>query len=236
MPLYITWLTSAARLWHHMAEAPQGSLLQRALEEGRRLAAECADEPRLAAAQRPWAAQLQHAMQEAGVEFSLQGPAMPQPTEVRRAALQHYLRRVATAAQQQGASRLHHYFAVVRPDCLTTDGYSRPAYIEAVRERHRRLALTELRTGVHWGAEETDRLLGHARRPAEQRYCPHCAATGQPGRVEDTHHIVFDCTLYTDLRQLYPELFPPPPCCCCVTPIYVTGDNGSLGRHTPGEE
>ena len=150
-------------------------------------------------------------MQEAGVEFSLQGPAMPQPSEVRQTALQHYLQRVAAAAQQQGASRLHHYFAVVRPDCLTPDGYSRPAYIEAVRERHRRLALTELRTGVHWGAEETDRLLGHARRPAEQRHCPHCAAAGQPGRVEDTHHIVFDCTLYTDLRQLCPELFPPPP-------------------------
>jgi hypothetical protein len=130
---------------------------------------------------------------------------------VQQAALQHYLQRVAAAAQSPGASRLHHYFGVVRPDCLSPGGYGRPAYIEAVRERHRRRALAELRTGVHWGAVERDRLLGSARRPREQRHCEHCARAGLPGRVEDTHHIVFECALYTDLRQLSPQLFPHPP-------------------------
>jgi len=180
-----------------MAEAPQGSLLAQAAEESRLLAAECADETQLAAARRPWAAQLQLAMQAAGVEFSLEGAAMPQPAAVRRTALQHHLDRVAAATQQPGASRLHHYFGVVRPECLAVDGYSRPAYINAVRERHRRIALTELRTGIHWGAEERDRLLGLQRRARGERHCTHCTALGLPGRVEDAHHIVFECELFT---------------------------------------
>ena len=212
VPLFITWLVSAARLWHRMLEAPPGSLLRRAVEEGRRLAAECAEEPRLVprAAELPWAAQLQRAMQEAGVAgFSLQDAAPPAPADVRQAALQHYLQRVAAEAQQPGASRMHHYFGVVRPECLEADSYGRPAYIEAVRERYHRRALAELRTGVHWGAEETDRLLGAARRPPAERHCPHCARAGLPGRAEDTHHIVFECTLYADLRKLHKDLFPP---------------------------
>ncbi len=61
------------------------------------------------------------------------------------------LGRVATAAPQPGASRLHPHFGVVRPECLAVHGYSRPAYNDAVQERHRRTALMELRTGIHWG-------------------------------------------------------------------------------------
>ena len=130
-------------------------------------------------------------MQAAGVEFSLDGTAMPQPTDVRQAALRHYLQRVAEASQRPGASRMYHYFEVVRPSCLTPDGYGRPAYIDTIREQHRRRALTELRTGVHWGAEERERMLGRTRRPQAERHCPHCEAAGLEGRVEDTHHIVF---------------------------------------------
>lgn len=61
---------------------------------------------------------------------------MLQPSEVRRVALQHYLHWVAAAAGQQGASQLHHYFSVVRPECLSPDSYDRPLYIKAVLERH----------------------------------------------------------------------------------------------------
>ena len=123
--------------------------------------------------------------------------------------MQHYLQRVAEAAERPGASRLRHYFCSVRPSCLSTDGYCLPSYISQVRERRRRQALAELRTGVHWGAEERERLRGAARLPPAQRACPHCAAAGQPSSVEDTHHIVFECVLYADLRQQYPQLFPP---------------------------
>ena len=104
---------------------------------------------------------------------------------------------------------MRHYFVTVRPECLTLEGYTMPAYMSEVRERQRRLGLTELRTGVHSGAEERARLLPPvAKPPLGQRYCEHCARAGLPGRVENTHHIIFDCVLYADLRALHPELFP----------------------------
>ncbi|KAI3435037.1 hypothetical protein D9Q98_003089 [Chlorella vulgaris] len=157
LPLYITWLISAARLWRTATQAPAGSLLGLALQEARSLAAGCADERQLATAKQPWATQLQQAMQAAGVEFSLDSRDPPQPEAVRRAALRRYQQRVATAAQQPRASQLRHYFVVVRPSCLEDGGYGRPAYIEAVRERHCRLALTELCSHgtVHGGVSAT---------------------------------------------------------------------------------
>ncbi|KAI3434647.1 hypothetical protein D9Q98_002712 [Chlorella vulgaris] len=123
LPLYITWLISAARLWRTATQAPAGSLLGLALQEARSLAAGCADERQLATAKQPWAAQLQQAMQVAGVEFSLDSRDPPQPEAVRRAALRRYQQRVATAAQQPRASQLRHYFVVVRPSCLEDGGH-----------------------------------------------------------------------------------------------------------------
>ena len=92
---------------------------------------------------------------------------------------------------------------------------SSTAYIDTIREQHHRRALTEVRTGVHWGAEEHERLLGRTRRPQAERHGPHCEAAGLEGRVEDTHHIVFDCSLYADVRERYPQLFPP--ACPCLS-------------------
>ena len=91
---------------------------------------------------------------------------------------------------------------MVRLEACTLDGYSIAEYVTAVRELRCRRGLTELRTGKHWGAEETGR---HRRVAREQRLCPHCVAAGQPGGVEDTHHIVFDCPIYAT------DLPPPPP-------------------------
>ncbi len=99
-------------------------------------------------------------------------------------------------------------FGIVRPDCLNPDEYSMAASVTEVRERRRRVALAELRTGVHWGAESTARLLGANRPPQDQRFCQHCAAAGHPGRVEHTSHITSECTLYEDLRAYHPSIFP----------------------------
>ena len=111
--------------------------------------------------------------------------------------------------QRRGASRLQHYFDCVRPECLEVAGYGMAPYLVEVRERHRRLGLAELRSGVHWGAEERERLLGPARRPRDQRYCMHCAAAGLGGRAEDADHIVFECALYAHLRPIwFPDIFP----------------------------
>jgi hypothetical protein len=205
-PLYVSWLVRAARLWSTLVAAPAGSIMQQVLEASLQLATECP--VRMPAAQQPWAAQLQGAMTAAGVDFDPQQRAELPHEQVRQAALGHYLQRVAVAAQQPGASRLHHYFCTVRPGCLTTDSYSMAAYIEVVRQRHWRLGLAELRSGVHWGAEEQDRLRGRAARPRAARLCEHCAAKGHGAHAEDTRHIMFDCVLYADLRALHPDLFP----------------------------
>jgi hypothetical protein len=58
------------------------------------------------------------------------------------------------------------------------------------------LGLAELRCGVHLGLEERERLLGRSMRPRTERQCLLCEAAGQPGLVEDTHHMIFlvSCT------------------------------------------
>jgi hypothetical protein len=206
-PLHVMWLVRAARLWSSIVAAPAGSIMRQVLDASLQLAADCQAETRRPA-HMPWAAQLQAALTEAGLDFDPQQKAPLQPAAVRRAALQHHLTKVAAAAQRPLASQLRHYFVVVRPSCLNPDEYSMPAYFTEVRERRRRIALTELRTGVHWGLEAMARLLGANRPAADQRFCPHCAAKGLPGRVEDTRHILFDCMLYDDLRATFSSLFP----------------------------
>lgn len=178
--------------------------MQRVLQASLQMAADCRGVP---AAHLPWAAQLQRAMAAAGVEFDPQLQEQLSVDSVRQAALSRYLQRVAVAAQADSSPRLHHYFGIVRPGCLAVEGYGMAAYITEVRQRSWRVALAELRSGVHWGAEERDRLLGPARRPRAERHCEHCRAAGVLA-VENTHHIVYDCVLYADLRLLYPELFP----------------------------
>ena len=209
-PLYITWLVRAARFWSAAVAAPEGSLLRQVLDASLQMAAQCqtSREP-VPVARQPWAAQLHLAMEAAGVAFDPQRRVVLCPDEVRETALSHYLRRVAAAAAPEaGHSRLHHYFQRVRPSCLTPDGYSLPAYVTEVRERQRRLGLAELRSGVHWGQEERERLLGRAMRPRAERHCQHCAKAQRPDLVEDTHHMIFHCVLYDDLRAAHPSLFP----------------------------
>lgn len=158
-------------------------------------------------AAQPWAAQLKQAMAAPGVEFDPHQKSALQPAAVGQAALQHYLQRIGSAASQPRASQLRHYFGTMRPSCLNPDEYSMPAYWTEVCERSRHVAMAELCTGVHWVAEATDRLRGANSPPRNQRFCPHCAATGDPGRVDDTRHIVFECALYSDLRAHHRSLF-----------------------------
>ena len=64
-----------------------------------------------------------------------------------------------------------------------------------------------LRSGIHWGAEETDRLLSSSCRPPGERACPHCTG-GAPETVE---HIIFDCTLYSWARDDHRDALVSPP-------------------------
>ena len=111
---------------------------------------------------------------------------------------------------QPAHTRIRHYFWEVRPECLQPDGYDLPEYLTEVRERRCRRGLTELRTGLHWGAEETGRRTVPFT-PREQRVCPHCPLGRTEGRIEDACHIVFDCPLYAPERERWPDLFAGPP-------------------------
>ena len=75
------------------------------------------------------------------------------------------------------------------------------AYVDAIRERPRREALAQLRTGSHWLAEETGRWQ-QPRVPHEQRICPYCRSG-----VEDVAHVLFACPLYAPLRVRFADLF-----------------------------
>ena len=78
-----------------------------------------------------------------------------------------------------------------------------------VRERRCRRGLTELRSGMHWVAEEHGRRTGT---PRKQRLCPHCPALDGPaggpaGGIEDTRHTLFVCPMYVAERDCWAELF-----------------------------
>jgi hypothetical protein len=196
LPLWLRWLKRAARLWNRLLAQPPDSLLRRALGASLALALEA---PAGQLARRPWAGQLAEAMAGIGMPLDLQQPAPIGRKALERCGLEHHLRQLGDAATREGASKLRHYVEHVRGGRLEAECYGRVQYLDVVRERGRREALAQLRTGSHWGAEETGRWTGVAR---EQRVCPHCRSG-----VEDVAHMLFDCPLYAPQREQYPELF-----------------------------
>ena len=77
------------------------------------------------------------------------------------------LQQLRAAADREGASKLRHYVQQVRGLSLMPPALGqRQPYLEAVRRRQQREALAQLRTGSHWGAEETGRWR---RQPREAR-------------------------------------------------------------------
>jgi hypothetical protein len=81
------------------------------------------------------------------------------------------LKQLQDAATREGASKLQHTTQGVCGGTLAAILGIRAAYLTAVRERSKRAALAQLRTGSHWRAEETGRW---DKTPSEQRLCSHC--------------------------------------------------------------
>ena len=105
--------------------------------------------------------------------------------------------RLQAAAAAEGATKIRHYVEVVCGGGLRVcDMGERPAYLGVVRKRSQRMALAQLRTGSHWGAEEVGRFT---RVPREQRGCQHCGEG-----LEDAAHILLRCPLYAALRGRFP--------------------------------
>jgi hypothetical protein len=194
-PLWMRWLQRGAKLLNRCLQAAEGSLLQQAVAASCSLAA--------AGAQRCWAAQLHAGMTAVGLQLDLQRPEPVGRAPLRDACWARQAAMLQEAASQEGASRVQHYVlgtcgGLLPPASL---GCRHPVF-RLVRERQRRQAYMQLRTGTHWGAEETGRCQ-RPRVPREQRVCPHCSS----GAIETVQHMVFDCPLYAQLRVQFADLF-----------------------------
>ena len=204
-PLWQRWLRRAAKLWNKTLEERPGSLLQQALLSSVQLA-----DGAHFLAQQSWAAQLAAGLAAVGMQLDLQQPApvdlgeLGEAAQRRQLQLQLQLAQLQEALAKGGASRLEHYVHnVVGALNLAPAMFGqRETYLDAVRRRQDREALAQLRTGSHWGAEETGRWT---RRPREQRVCPHCH-----DGIEDAPHMLLTCPLYAPLRLNFPDLFAEP--------------------------
>ena len=133
-----------------------------------------------------------------GVQLEAAQPRGLDAGEVCRAWVQWYLH--STRAQQ--GTKIRYYFHDVRGG-LPDSEYVAPQYLSAAKRRAWRRALTQLRTGAHWLREETGRW---ERLEREARVCPHCQEAGET-KVQDVHHMVFDCPAYTSVRIRFDDLF-----------------------------
>jgi hypothetical protein len=130
--------------------------------------------------------------------------ARPRPLcleQLKRSVLPRHLHEFQAAAGRPGASKLAHYLAAAWDGQLPGAEEYVPllaAYLGALRQRSRRVALAQLRTGSHWLAEETGRW---EQVPRAQRTCPHCQ-----GGLEDVQHALFVCPLYSLVRAGFPDL------------------------------
>jgi hypothetical protein len=198
-PLWVRWLRRAARLWNRLVAEPAGSLLRRAFQASLQLAVEAP--PGLRLAEQSWAGQLAIALGHIGMPVNLRDPRPLSLKPLQQRALAHHLGEVRTAAAQPRATKLAHYVGIVLGGRLPPpEEYAPAGYLRAVRQRARRAALAQLRTGSHWLREETGRWEGV---PREQRMCPHCQ-----GGVEGVQHVLFECPLYASARASFPDLFP----------------------------
>jgi hypothetical protein len=135
-----------------------------------------------------------------GVQLDLHQPQPVCKAAVQSACSAWQLKHLQDAATREGASKLQHYTQGVCGGTLDAASLgTRAAYLTVVRERSRRAPLAQLRTGSHWGAEETGRW---DKTPPEQRLCSHCG-----GGVETVQHMIFDCPLYASLRTRFSDLF-----------------------------
>ena len=196
-PLWARWLLRAARLWNRALAAPPDSLLRQAVLASTASAAEPGSR---SPARQPWVQQLAAALAAVGVQLDLADPQPVSRAVVRAGCQERQLEQLMAAAERSGATKVQHYVFGTRGGAIDAASLSVPAaYLSSVRERSRRRALAQWRTGSFWGLEETGRWQ---QLPREQRICPHCQ-----GGIETVQHMIFDCPLYDAIRLRFPDLF-----------------------------
>lgn len=71
-------------------------------------------------------------------------------------------------------------------------------YISQAKNRHLRKVIANFRVGAHWLRVRTGRYRGI---PYHGRLCPTCRC------VDNEMHAIFHCRIYSQQRQLFPDLF-----------------------------
>jgi hypothetical protein len=99
-------------------------------------------------AEQPWAGQLAVALGHIGLPVDLGDPQPISLRPLQQRALAHHLGEVQAAAARPGATKMAHHVGTVLGGRLPApEEYAPAAFIGAVRQRARRAALAQLRTG-----------------------------------------------------------------------------------------
>jgi hypothetical protein len=196
------------RLWNRLTKAPPGSLLHTSFGVSCQLVAIApATQP---LARQSWAAQVAAALQGIGVLVDLARPRPLCLEQLKRSALRRHLHEIQSAPGQPGASKLAHDLAATRGGQLPGAEEYVPlsaAYLGAVRQRSRRVAIAQLRTRSHWPERRRGGGSGCLVRsvpaplPGRARGC--ATTCVQPTCVQ---HALFVCPLYSPVRARFPDL------------------------------
>ena len=198
-PLWQRWLRRAAKFWNKALAAAEGSLVRQALQASIQLAAN-----NMQPARQSWAAQLAAGLAAVGMPVDLTQPEPISLAALKDACQERQLSQFQHAATRDGATKLRQYSTNISGGLMCASQLAvRAPYLEVVRQRRLREALAQLRTGSHWGAEETGRW---SQTPREQRHCPHCTMQA----VEDAAHMLLVCPLYDPIRTTFSDLFSDP--------------------------
>jgi hypothetical protein len=191
-PLALRWAKRTVKFYNRVVRLPPENLLHCALKSTCDLARGPAGSGLLS--RRPWAAQLDAALRQWGMQLDLENP---QPISVSRLCdtwEEWYL----SATREQTGTKTHHYFHQVRGG-LPTAEYIIPPYLTELPRYGQRVRLSQLRVGSHWLREETGRW---ERLERDERVCPSCAAVGVQ-EVQTVEHVLFQCPACSELRGRY---------------------------------
>ena len=168
-PLALCWVKRLARFYNSLVSAPRDSLLNHAFISNCNLTANPLDNSNTLAAKQSWAAQLQKAFGQWGVEISLEEPREVNVNDVCARWQEWYLDRVHNCT----GTKIHKYVHVTRKglpanECQATSCLQIPDF----RKRQRAV---QFRMEAHSLREETGRWEKLER---EKRTCKQCSEQG----------------------------------------------------------
>jgi len=189
-PLALRWAKRLIRFFNKVVSSPREGLLFRALRDSCGLAEGATG----LVSRRSWAAQVDAALRQWGLQINLGNPQKISVSQLCAAWHEEYL----TAARERTGTKTRHYMHEVRGG-LPSSEYTLPQYMSDLPRFVQRFRLSQLRVGSHWLREETGRW---ERLEREARTCPSCANRGEQ-EVQTLEHVLFQCPETSELRGKY---------------------------------